>query len=167
MNIRIPGVELAGPARNPVRAAPPRQQVPKFAPAKDEDPGRDPPSPVAAVQRGGSVHKVFIDVDSIPVGRGAGGSSNVSKQQPLDNMEDDDDRPIRPKATADYQDQDPDTDPNYGMDNKATNGESFEPGNHPLEGVVANFLELPTPEALLKNPRWVFFICALLLVLYS
>lgn len=69
----------------------------------------------------------------------------------------DDDRPIKPKATPSYMDKDPMLENDMGGMDSNTGGsgmpvEKFPPGQHPLEG-IAGFLELPTPEPLTAKNR--------------
>ena len=130
MAINIPGVTFTSV-----------KKVPKFAPAKNDGPAyEDEQQPISA--RKPSSSRLPIDVDDIPVGPGAQqqdyGYNNYDEEDPTD-------RPIRPKAKADYND----LDPNIG---EVDNGhvmpqEVFPPGQHPLEG-LPNILELPTPEPL-------------------
>lgn len=57
-----------------------------------------------------------------------------------------DTRPIRPKATSNYDDRDPEVDPD-GYSAKDDSGQNFPAGEHPLEG-LNNLADLPAPEEL-------------------
>lgn len=166
MNISIPGVHFSPPPK-PVRAAPERQ-IPKFAPAKDDDgedgfgapsvagprSARGPPSPrqqplhqQSPLQSKGAP----LDVDSIPVGGGAGAAMGNRLFEQAQDDEYLEDRPIRPKATDDYRDPDPDSKYNEPAP-AADMGDQFPNGEHPLEG-VSNFMNLPVPEQVIKHSR--------------
>eukprot|EP00981_Chlorochromonas_danica_P010681 scaffold3335_cov234-Ochromonas_danica.AAC.7 len=70
-----------------------------------------------------------------------------------DALDDDADRPIRPKAQMTYDDKDPSVDD--GGDGAGGTGmplERFPPGEHPLEG-IPGFMDLPTPEMLTAPTR--------------
>lgn len=98
-----------------------------------------------------------MNVDDQPVGGHSG--KKIVKVEPLyhddvhdhhySNSEDVDnglpnERPIRPKANADYNDRDPLIE---DADTVVAPVESFPPGQHPLEG-IKDFNELPSPESL-------------------
>lgn len=158
MDIKIPGLSgISGQA--------PKRVVPKFAPSKDED-DFDHPSSARGGGSGhgsrvGSAHKPIppINVDDMVVG-GAGKAEDL-EYAGYDHKYGDDhqdegvdelpimERPIKLKAVVDY---------SIAGDEEAylanTNAavEKFPPGQHPLEG-VPNFIELPTPEAIVGKSR--------------
>lgn len=106
--------------------------------------------------------KKVVSSEAVDLGSPRGAKLSARQQYEEDEDEDSDyvgsnDRPIRPKATTDYNDRDPEIEPmgiftnsfnllisiGKEMDSKS----SFQNGEHPLEG-VPNLGELPTPEDL-------------------
>ena len=109
--------------------------------------------------RSGRSNVVPLNIDELPVGGGAGssmgggggggGSARVGalsgrRAPPAEALDepDVDVRPVRLNDKASYQVEEDDYPDNSGQ----VGGDSFPPGEHPLEGAVANVLELPNPE---------------------
>lgn len=88
-------------------------------------------------------------------GSGSKSKAHAKAHNPYpDEGSDDDDRPIRPKNTFDYNDRDPVVEADGGPSNADEGSkERFAPGQHPLEG-VAGFDELPAPESLAGKARY-------------
>lgn len=150
-----------------MKSAPPPKVVPKFAPSKDEDDYYEEDSHRRNSARG-------MNVDDMQVGPSQGGVSGSAKKvvkveayippghddetnannNDYDSNYDDDsnlpimERPIRPKATVDYND----PDPALNEQAPAVPTETFAPGQHPLEG-IPGCVDFPTPEPLTTLSR--------------
>lgn len=169
MAIKIPGVVI--------NRDPPRQS-PAYAPPKDTI-DYDRPSSRPTSYKSNSA-KAPMNIDDLPVGGNgdpydnpdAFPSAASSAKKPIkveefhhpsydsygskDQNDDSDlplmERPIRPKATVDYNDRDPVVETDV-VDNRPA--EHFAKGEHPLEG-VPRFMELAAPEPLSSKSRYLF-----------
>eukprot|EP01039_Chlorochromonas_danica_P000180 gene180-190_t len=165
--IDIPGVRLVSEkigARKPSRMIEEEEAVgepevritPRGAVNIDDLPvgGKGGKAPMARLESFNSSGKKAVKVETVehpgfesssPPLKGA---ANYS-----DALDDDADRPIRPKAQMTYDDKDPSVDD--GGDGAGGTGmplERFPPGEHPLEG-IPGFMDLPTPEMLTAPTR--------------
>ena len=82
-------------------------------------------------------------------------SAKPDVEEDYEDYQEDDARPIKPKATISYNDHDPEE--AYDNDESDPRREAFPPGQHPLED-VPNFSELPSPEELSSKLRSIIFI---------
>ncbi len=143
-------------------SSPAPTKVPKFAPSKDDGYEEE----ISVRRNNGN----FMNVDDLPVGGHAETKKKPVKIEafhhpsfdenagsahglPVDYADEEDshldvmERPIKPKAHADYNDRDPMIEEPEPAGGTGMPTESFPVGEHPLEG-IQGFLDLPTPEAL-------------------
>jgi centrosomal protein CEP104 len=103
-----------------------------------EDQNNFSPQPIRAAR---SNAPPVMNVDDMPVGPGANTNINEDRSYEDDVVS----RPIKPKASISYAEDEEVTNLNYSSNDQDI--ETFPPGSHPLEG-IQNLSELPNPEVI-------------------